>query len=471
MSVTKPISTASVASCAYTRRDFLKDVGKATLFTGAISALPLITPDKAQATPLESLTNISNRRNNDPWVLVRKPGTRVRPLVIIFLSGGPNQKIFDPKPLAPENFRGLYETINTSVSGVQLSELLPKTASNLDSFRLIRCMQARNLDHAQGAALTATGNHRLVGSNPTDQRAEPVHDAGHIKLAEHYFRRTLGCVYLNSFSLEPLGGFQPHHRAVSYVQYDASNNYIYPSPIRPGGNPERAREVLELRNAFERGSNPDIFGTPGRNMDEIYANVQNILGENFPRAFNSDVPDFIRKQVGHGPLANAAIVASNLIRAGAPLITIDSGNWDTHENEASTTKDDVNYRINGEMVRGAGLGFALDNAINYLREAIGDQAVICAFGEFGRTPIVNGRAGTDHGTVYSMLFTGAGVSPGVTGETDLRGERIISREVYNEETALEAALNLAGYMRVKLIGNSIIPPNPERFPTQNWIEN
>lgn len=469
MTGTKAITSASVAPHAYTRRDFLKDVGKATLFTGAMSVLPFITAERANATPLESLTDITNRRNNDPWVLVRKPGTRVRPLVIIFLSGGPNQKIFDPKPLAPENFRGLYETINTSVPGIQLSEVLPKTANNIDSFRLIRCMQARNLDHAQGAALSATGNHRVVGSNPTDQRAEPFYDAGHIKLAEHYFRRTLGCVYLNSFSLEPLGGFQPHHRAVSYVQYDANNNHIYPSPIRPGSNPERAREVLNLRNAFERGSNPDIYGTAGRNVDEIYANVENILGENFPRAFNSDVPDFIRKQVGYGPLANAAIVASNLIQAGAPLVTIDSGNWDTHENEASIIKDDVNYRMNGETVVGPGLGFALDNAINYLRETVGNQAVICAFGEFGRTPLINGRAGTDHGTVYSMLFTGAGVSTGVTGETDPRGERIISRERYNEETALEAALNLAGYMRVKLIGNSVIPPNPECFPTQNWI--
>ncbi len=469
MSSTKAITSASVAPYAYTRRDFLKEVGKATLFTGAMSALPFITAEKANATPLEPLTNIANRRNNDPWVLVRKPGTKVRPLVIIFLSGGPNQKIFDPKPLAPENFRGLYETINTATPGLQLSEVLPKTASNIDSFRLIRCMQARNLDHAQGAALSTTGNHRVVGSNPVDQRAEPVHDAGHIKLAEHYFRRTLGCVLLNSFDLEPLGGIQPRHRAVSYVQYDATNNYIYPSPIRPGNNPERAREVLRLRNAFESGSNPDVYGAPGRNMDEIYANVENILGENFPRAFNSDVPEVVRKQIGYGPLANAAIVASNLIQAGAPLVAIDSGNWDTHQNEISIIKDDVNYRINGETVRGPGLGFALDNAINYLRENVGDRAVIGAFGEFGRTPMVTGRAGTDHGTVYSMLVTGAGVSPGVTGETDPRGERIISREIYNEETALETLLNLAGYMRVKLIGNSVIPPNPERFPTQSWI--
>ena len=472
MPVAKAVNPTVTPYNDYTRRGFLQELGKVVLAAGSMSALPFMLPGKVSAAPLQALTNFSNNRNGDPWVLVRKPGTEVRPLVIIFMGGGPNQKIFDPKPDAPENLRGLFETINTKEAGLQLSELLPKTARNIDDFRLIRCMQARNLDHAQGAALTTTGNSRVVGSEQTNQRADPRHDAGHIKLAEFNSRRTLGCVMLSTGSYNTFGALQPRHRYVtSYVECDLNNNYTFTPQLRSEGNPERAMTVLDLRNAFERGTNSEIYGAQGRNIDEIYENVRTVLGRNFSRAFDPNVPDKVRAQVGYGPFANAAIVASNLIQERAPLVFLNLDGWDTHDNEVAQLKNDITYRINGKEVQGPGLGFAFDNVINYLRETVGDTAVIAAFGEFGRTPTVNNRLGTDHGTFYSMLFTGAGVTPGVTGQTDSRGENIISRERYNEETALEAALNLAGYMRVKVIGNSVIPPNPERFPTQSWINN
>src|ERR1051326_8103477 len=59
----------------------------------------------------------------------RRPTTRsfgrARSCIILYLSGGPSQlDTFDPKPDAPEDIRGEFSTIATSVTGVRFSELV-----------------------------------------------------------------------------------------------------------------------------------------------------------------------------------------------------------------------------------------------------------------------------------------------------------------------------------------------------------
>src|SRR5262249_10573741 len=61
--------------------------------------------------------------------------------IFLFLSGGPSHlETFDPKPRAPVDIRGPYGTIPTSVSGIQISELLPQVARHMDKCALIRSM-------------------------------------------------------------------------------------------------------------------------------------------------------------------------------------------------------------------------------------------------------------------------------------------------------------------------------------------
>ena len=47
--------------------------------------------------------------------------------IILYLSGGPAQlDTFDPKPDAPDDIRGPFTTIQTSLPGVRFTELLPQ---------------------------------------------------------------------------------------------------------------------------------------------------------------------------------------------------------------------------------------------------------------------------------------------------------------------------------------------------------
>src|SRR5207244_5329757 len=62
-------------------------------------------------------------------------------VVMIFLQGGPSHiDIWDPKPDAPSNIRGEFKPIKTVVPGINVSEVMPLLATQLDNATLIRSM-------------------------------------------------------------------------------------------------------------------------------------------------------------------------------------------------------------------------------------------------------------------------------------------------------------------------------------------
>ena len=64
-----------------------------------------------------------------------------RSCILIWLSGGPpHQDLWDMKPDAPTEFRGIYKPIPTNVPGIRIGELLPHTAKVADKYTIIRSM-------------------------------------------------------------------------------------------------------------------------------------------------------------------------------------------------------------------------------------------------------------------------------------------------------------------------------------------
>ena len=62
-------------------------------------------------------------------------------VLVLFEQGGVSHTdTWDPKPLAPEEHRSPFKTIQTRRPGVQLTELLTKTAEHLDKLTIVRCM-------------------------------------------------------------------------------------------------------------------------------------------------------------------------------------------------------------------------------------------------------------------------------------------------------------------------------------------
>ena len=72
---------------------------------------------------------------------------KARSVMLVWLNGGPSHlDLFDPKPLAPDQFRGPFGTIATRTSGLRFTELLPKLAMRSDKFSVVRT----NINHHGG---------------------------------------------------------------------------------------------------------------------------------------------------------------------------------------------------------------------------------------------------------------------------------------------------------------------------------
>ena len=74
---------------------------------------------------------------------------------MVYLSGGlSHQDTFDLKPDAPEGIRGEFKPIATKLPGVQVGELLPRTAAIMDKLAVIRSLVGQIDEHSSFQSMT-----------------------------------------------------------------------------------------------------------------------------------------------------------------------------------------------------------------------------------------------------------------------------------------------------------------------------
>jgi len=84
---------------------------------------------------------------------------KARSLIVLYLHGGhAQQETWDPKPDGPSPARGEFGAIATSVPGVRISELLPRSARIVHRLAILRSISHGNANHVQ-ASLTALTGH------------------------------------------------------------------------------------------------------------------------------------------------------------------------------------------------------------------------------------------------------------------------------------------------------------------------
>jgi len=76
-------------------------------------------------------------------------------VIMIFLPGGPpHQDMWDVKMDAPSEIRGEFSAIPTSVPGIEICEMFPQIAANMQKFVPIRSMVGAGGDHYAYQCLT-----------------------------------------------------------------------------------------------------------------------------------------------------------------------------------------------------------------------------------------------------------------------------------------------------------------------------
>jgi hypothetical protein len=353
---------------------------------------------------------------------------RAKSVILVYLGGGiSHHDSFDMKPDAVEQIRGKYKGIATSVPGLKICELLPKTAQIMNKVTLVRSGTHEN-DHHETASNwvlsgrfgSAFGDHPAIG-------AIVARETGFSGLVPPYV-----AVPRNpSFTWELgksvwLGG-----RCESFKAGNPNDaNYRVRDLAQPAG---MTPEVLERRKSLLAAV--DQLGAKVKGSDAMATYdefsrkaAEMVLSPQAQTAFAMEKEDAaLRDEYGRTEFGQSALLARRLVENGVRFVTVNYAGWDHHNDifkglDAKLPEFDQGYSA---LIRD------LDQ-----RGLLKDTLVL-AMGEFGRTPKVNDKGGRDHwGRAGSMLWAGAGVAQGrIIGATDKNGAFVTERPVRPADVA------------------------------------
>lgn len=366
-----------------------------------------------------------------PQLLAADAGARTaraKSVILIYLGGGlSHHDSFDMKPEAVEQIRGKYKSIATTLTGLQICELLPKTAEVMNKLTLVRSGTHENDHHEtatnwvlSGRFGTPFGDHPAIG-------AIVAHETGFSGAVPPYV-----AVPRNpSFTWELgksvwLGG-----RCESFKAGNPNDaNYRVRDLSAPNGvtsqTLDRRKSLLATVDKLaDRVKGSDQIAT----YDEFSRKAaEMILSPQAQAAFAIESEETTtRDAYGRSEFGQSVLLARRLVENGVRFVTVNYGGWDHH----------------GEIFKGLDSKLPeFDQGYSSLildldQRGLLEDTLVLAMGEFGRTPKVNDKAGRDHwGRAGSMLWAGAGVARGrVIGATDKNGAFVTDRPVRPADVA------------------------------------
>jgi hypothetical protein len=337
-------------------------------------------------------------------------------VIMVYLSGGlAHQDTFDLKPGAPPEIRGEFRPIDTRVPGVQVCELLPKLAAVMDRVAVVRSLTGLIDEHSSWQNLTGypMGVARRDGKPNFGSVVARVQ--GSVDRVVPPFVDLFPTMQHKPYNAAGAGTLG---RAASPVKVDGDDVAVM--KLR-GTTPEELsdrRRLLEQFDTFRRAvESADVSG-----MEAQYQRAFDVLtSSKLVEALNvGKEPAKVRDRYGRGsprhlgdgaPMWNdQLLMARRLVEAGARVVTVAYGFWDTHGS---------NFRYLRQHLPLFDQGISALVEDVYARGLDRDVSVV-VWGEFGRTPKVNKDAGRDHwARVNGALLAGGGMKVGqVIGSTD-----------------------------------------------------
>ena len=372
--------------------------------------------------------------------------SKIRSCIVIFYYGGPSHlDTLDMKPDAPQEIRGEFKPISTSVPGIQVSEYLPHTAKVMHHVAVVRSMHHTNRLHDSASTETLTGR-----QSPQGDREEfapmpqfyPCHGS-----TISYMRRDQD--------------FDVPHAALPWVFHNVVDTPCQGGgflgsaydPFRIDGNPAKVNysaemfarpsdlsiQRLEQRKLLAQrlASDPALERLPkSQQLKALYTKAIELMqSQEVARALRiEDEPQKVRERYGmypdkapagkrrvhgHQLRGQNVLLARRLVEAGVPFVNVydyrqQGQNWDSHNQNFTEHKD--------RLLPAADKAYAA--LIEDLHErGLLESTLVVALGEFGRTPKINKNAGRDHWPdCYSITLAGGGIQGGsVFGASDQLG--------------------------------------------------
>lgn len=396
------------------RRDFLR--------IGGLTALGLTLPgllrSQAMGAEIETATDGA----------APTPKPRAKAVILIYLGGGlSHHDSFDPKPDAPEEIRGKYKTIPTSVPGLYVGELMPKVAKVMNKVCLVRSASHENDHHETATNWVLSGRFGSAFGDYPAMGAVVAHETGFSGLLPPYVAAPKNPSFTWELGKSAfLGG-----RYESFKAGDPSQpgyrvrDLSMAEPLSPRALERRKSLLAAVDQLAGRVKGDDQMAT----YDEFQRHAaEMVLSSDAQTAFDIEKePTNLRDDYGRNEFGQSCLLARRLIERGVKFVTVNSGGWDHHKKI---------WEGLGKKLPIFDQGYS--TLINDLdsRGMLADTLVL-TMGEFGRTPKINKDVGRDHwGRAASLLFAGAGVRGGkVVGATDKEGAFVTDRPVRPADVA------------------------------------
>ncbi|MBI81827.1 MAG: hypothetical protein CMJ81_01395 [Planctomycetaceae bacterium] len=368
-------------------------------------------------------------------------------VIFLFMQGGPSHlETFDPKPamqkydgqLLPESLRDYdLAQINTAdakimapifpfkkhgESGLEVSSIFPQIARHADKLAVIRSCYHELFVHGSALTMMHSGTrlmaHPSVGSWVVyGLGSETDNLPAYIAMTDGIFRN--GTTTFAS-------GFLPAVYQGTYLRAEGVPIQNLQRP--PGLDAPQQRLLLDQINHWNRRHRDAASGDS--RLDARIANYELAF------RMQSAAPELIdlsqeteatRKLYGlehesSKPFGKMCLMARRMVERGVRYVHLVSNGWDAHSNCQE------NHLQGGNKVDQPIAGLLSD----LQRRGLLDSTLLVWLGEFGRTPIVQGKNGRDHHPYgFSAWMAGGGIQGGrVFGATDDFGFHAVEDKVH-----------------------------------------
>jgi hypothetical protein len=341
--------------------------------------------------------------------------------------------MWDPKPFAPQEIRGPYGVIPSSVPGLRFCEHLPLQAGIAEKLTIIRSVDCSASNHTP---IT------MQAGNPLARRTNDGQDGGGFPSMGSIAAKFRGP---NDPDLPAFVGLAKSWTSDVWESGDMGSTFAPVKGHELAGKFAMPKDVQiprlqdrdDLRRKFDRFGRELETDTTLQRTDRLSQQAyEMVMSGKVQRAFNVDEESAgTREAYGRESIGEKALLARRLVEAGTSFVLV-SGAWGYFDHHGDNVRwGGIEKGLTPLLPR---VDRTLSALVNDLEQrGLLDSTLVMMMGEFGRSPVINKQAGRDHWTnVMSMVLAGGGLRHGqVIGATDSRGGAIASRPVRPQDLA------------------------------------
>ncbi|HEX3148008.1 MAG TPA: DUF1501 domain-containing protein [Gemmataceae bacterium] len=371
---------------------------------------------------------------------------KAKAVICLFQHGGPSQMdLFDPKPeltkrdgqAHPEKLEVHFHTQQGKLlaspfkfakqgkAGVELSELLPHTATIIDDATLVRSMTTDSVDHEGALRIIHSG--KIFPGRPVlgswvlyGLGSERKELPAYVVLSDPGGLPVDGPLNWSSGFLPAVYQGTPFRATGTPVAHLAT-----PADV-PAAARKNQLDLLNQLNASHLRHHPGDAEVEARlGHYELAARMQTAVPDVLDLAKETDET---RKLYGldnpkSAEYGKRCLLARRLVERGVRFVQLflNGQPWDTHSKNAESLKNLC--AMTDQPVAGL--------VTDLKRRGLLDSTIVLFTGEFGRLPISQGTDGRDHNRhAFSLWLAGGGFKKGyVHGATDEFGYKSVDKVV------------------------------------------